>query len=125
VSGRVEEEEDEDEDEELDENKKKPTSKDKKAMNSEAEIDARVEAKVAAILAANQANSEKTEREKIVNSLVANAAITEDEKDDYMQTPLSVLRKMATNSQAAPIADYYGTNSAKTGSLSTMQMDEV
>ena len=76
-------------------------------------------------LAANQANAEKTERETIVNSLVANAAINEDEKADYMQTPLSVLRKMATNSQAAPIADYYGTNSAKTSSLKSMKIEEV
>lgn len=124
VSGRVEKDEDEDEDEELDENKKKPTAKDKKAMNS-ADIQALIDQGVKDALAANQANAEKTERETIVNSLVANAAITEDEKADYMQTPLSVLRKMATNSQAAPIADYYGTNSAKTSSLKSMKIEEV
>ena len=115
-----EEEDDEEEDDEEEDGKKQKG----KAMNS-ADIQAMIDQGVKDALAANQASAEKTERETIVNSLVANAAITEDEKADYMQTPLSVLRKMATNSQAAPIADYYGTNSAKTNSLSSMKMEEV
>ncbi len=114
------EDDDEEEDDEEEDGKKQKG----KAMNS-ADIQALIDQGVKDALAANQASAEKTERETIVNSLVANAAITEDEKADYMQTPLSVLRKMATNSQAAPIADYYGANSAKTSSLKSMKMEEV
>lgn len=106
VSGRVEEEEDEDEDEELDENMKKP-KKGKKEMKGNSltaeQIQAMIDAGVEAKMQANQANAEKAEKETIINSLIANAAYSEADKEMLNATPLAVLKNLNGGFQSAGI----------------------
>ena len=110
ASDRIEKDEDEDEDEELDDNK----AKGKKVTNSLSaeQIQKMIDDGVNSRLATIATNSEKDQKETIVNKLVSTGAIKESERADYMSTPMSVLNKMSVPNQS------YGINQAYNGESS-------
>ncbi|MCP4991366.1 MAG: hypothetical protein GY928_36525 [Colwellia sp.] len=111
------EDDDEDDDDEEEENGKKYNKGKKKGDKemkgnslSTEQIQQLIADGIAQGLALNAANAEKAEKETLVNSLIANAAYSEDDKEGLMATPLSVLKKMSAPSGSAPISRGFSAN---------------
>ena len=112
-------------DEEDDDDEDETEVKDKKEMKgnslSAEDIQKAIADGIAKGVAEIQTNNEKSERETIVNAMIANAAASEDEREDLMSTPLNVLRKMSAKGSVAPIASGFSTN-AKEDATGIMDM---
>jgi hypothetical protein len=112
------EDDDEEDDDDEEEGKNKKTNKGKKKDKEDMQgnslstegIQQMIADGIAKGLATNAANAEKAEKETLVNSLIANAAYSEDDRADLMATSLNLLKKFNAPSASAPIGRGFSTN---------------
>lgn len=118
------EDDEEDDDDEEDENGKEKGKEMKGNSFTLEDVQNLLKEERKSILSEIQTNNEKSERETIVNAMIANAAASEDEREDLMSTPLNVLRKMSAKGSVAPIASAFSTNAKEdTTGLMGMKME--